>query len=73
MIIINGYLGRHRVKPGITGWAQIHGLRGETRTLDEMKQRVQFDLHYIERWSILLDLRILLMTPFTVLSLRNAY
>lgn len=71
--IINGYLGRHRVKPGITGWAQIHGLRGETQTLDEMKQRVQFDLHYIDRWSVLLDLRILLMTPFSVLSRHNAY
>ena len=71
--IINGYLGRHRVKPGITGWAQIHGLRGETRTVDEMKQRVQYDLHYIDRWSILLDLRIILMTPFSVLSRHNAY
>ena len=71
--VINGYLGRHRVKPGITGWAQIHGLRGETRTVDEMKQRVQFDLHYIDRWSVLLDLRILLMTPFSVLSRHNAY
>ena len=71
--IINGYLGRHRVKPGITGWAQIHGLRGETRTLDEMKQRVQYDLHYIDRWSVLLDLRIILLTPFSVFSQQNAY
>lgn len=71
--IINGYLGRHRVKPGITGWAQIHGLRGETRTLEEMKQRVQFDLHYIDRWSVLLDLRIILLTPFSVFSQQNAY
>jgi putative colanic acid biosynthesis UDP-glucose lipid carrier transferase len=71
--IINGYLGRHRVKPGITGWAQIHGLRGETRTLDEMKQRVQYDMHYIDRWSVLLDLRIILLTPFSVFSQQNAY
>lgn len=71
--IINGYLARHRVKPGITGWAQIHGLRGETHTIDQMKQRLQYDLYYIENWSIMLDLRILLMTPVTVLSLRNAY
>ena len=51
----------------------MNGLRGETRTLDEMKQRLQFDLHYIEHWSILLDLRIILLTPFTVLSRQNAY
>ena len=67
------YSRRHRVKPGITGWAQIHGLRGETRTLDEMKQRVQYDLHYIDRWSVLLDLRIILLTPFSVFSQQNAY
>jgi putative colanic acid biosynthesis UDP-glucose lipid carrier transferase len=53
---------RHIVKPGITGWAQINGYRGETETVDLMRKRVEFDLHYIKRWSIGLDLRILLRT-----------
>jgi putative colanic acid biosysnthesis UDP-glucose lipid carrier transferase len=50
------------VKPGITGWAQVNGCRGETRTLEEMRRRVELDLEYIEGWSLLLDLRILLRT-----------
>jgi Undecaprenyl-phosphate glucose phosphotransferase len=60
--LIDGYLGRQRVKPGITGWAQVNGCRGETRTLEEMRRRVELDLEYIEGWSLLLDLRILLRT-----------
>ncbi len=71
--VINGYLSRHRVKPGITGWAQINGFRGETQTLDLMRQRVQYDLYYIENWSILFDLRILVMTLFVGFVHRNAY
>ncbi len=71
--VINEYLSRHRVKPGITGWAQINGFRGETQTLDLMRQRVQHDLYYIENWSILFDLRILMMTLFVGFVHRNAY
>lgn len=71
--VINEYLSRHRVKPGITGWAQINGFRGETQTLDLMRQRVQHDLYYIENWSVLFDLRILVMTLFVGFIHRNAY
>jgi putative colanic acid biosynthesis UDP-glucose lipid carrier transferase len=70
--LIDGYLARHRVKPGITGWAQVNGYRGETDTLEKMQRRIAHDLHYIDRWSPLLDLRILIRTLFVVLS-RNAY
>ncbi len=61
---IDGYLSRHRILPGMTGWAQVNGLRGETETLDKMQRRVEHDLAYIEDWSLLLDLRILLRTSF---------
>lgn len=60
--LINGYMLRHMVKPGITGWAQINGWRGETDTLDKMEKRIQYDLEYIRNWSVFLDLRILLLT-----------
>jgi Undecaprenyl-phosphate glucose phosphotransferase len=71
---VEGYFARHKVKPGITGWAQIHGWRGETDTVDKIMQRVQHDLYYIEKWSILLDLYIVVMTPFTLFSKsENAY
>ena len=71
---VEGYFARHKVKPGITGWAQIHGWRGETDTVDKIMQRVQHDLYYIEHWSILLDAYIVLMTPFTLFSKsENAY
>ena len=70
---IRGYFGRHRVKPGITGWAQVNGLRGETRTLEQMEGRVQHDIYYTENWSVLFDIRILIMTVFTVLFGKNAY
>lgn len=59
---IDAYMQRHRVKPGITGWAQIHGLRGETAALEKMQRRIEFDLYYIEHWSMWLDLRILAAT-----------
>ncbi len=65
---IDAYLARHRIKPGMTGWAQIHGLRGQTRTVDEMRRRVEFDLDYINRWSLKLDILILLRTPFVLFS-----
>ena len=60
--LIDEYLARHRVKPGITGWAQVNGLRGETDTLEKMQERVRYDLHYIENWPLALDLRIILRT-----------
>lgn len=71
--LIDQYLGRHRVKPGITGWAQIHGHRGETETVEKMRARVEYDLYYIDHWSLWFDLRILLMTPFVGFVHRNAY
>jgi Undecaprenyl-phosphate glucose phosphotransferase len=71
--IIGQYYARHRVKPGITGWAQIHGYRGETDTPEKMAKRVQYDIYYIDNWSLLLDLRILVMTLFVGFINRNAY
>ncbi len=65
-------MARHRVKPGITGWAQIHGYRGETDTLEKMHQRVRLDLEYINNWSLRLDMWILIRTPFALLC-ENAY
>jgi Undecaprenyl-phosphate glucose phosphotransferase len=71
---VEGYFARHKVKPGVTGWAQINGWRGETDTVDKIMQRVQHDLYYIEKWSILLDLYIVLMTPISLFSKsENAY
>jgi Undecaprenyl-phosphate glucose phosphotransferase len=69
---ISLYARRHNVKPGITGWAQVNGLRGETDTDDKMHRRVEHDLHYIDNWSLWLDLRILLLTVFSRKSHRNA-
>src|SRR5919107_1433985 len=60
---VRGYIARHRVRPGITGWAQINGLRGEVDTLEKAKRRVELDLNYIENWSLMLDLEILIRTP----------
>ena len=71
---VEGYFARHRVKPGMTGWAQINGWRGETDTIDKIMQRVNHDLYYIEHWSILFDLYIVLMTPVSLVSKNeNAY
>jgi len=70
---IDAYMQRHRVKPGITGWAQIHGLRGETETLEKMQQRVKYDLYYIEHWSIWLDIRIIARTVIGGWGGKNAY
>lgn len=70
--LIPGYMLRHSVKPGITGWAQINGLRGETDTPDKMQRRVEFDRYYITHWSLLLDVTILLKTIPTMISGRNA-
>lgn len=65
---IRAYMARHRIKPGITGLAQISGCRGETETLDKMQKRVEIDLNYINNWSLWLDIKILIKTPFTLFS-----
>ena len=70
---VETYMLRHRVKPGITGWAQIHGYRGETDTLEKMAKRVQFDLYYIKNWSLWMDLQIILWTAFRGWTGSNAY
>jgi Undecaprenyl-phosphate glucose phosphotransferase len=70
---IRGYFARHKVKPGITGWAQVCGLRGETEAIGKMKARVDHDIYYAENWSLLFDLKILAMTAIVVLFQRNAY
>ncbi|MEL6421085.1 MAG: undecaprenyl-phosphate glucose phosphotransferase [Pseudomonadota bacterium] len=71
--VVDGYFARHKVKPGITGWAQINGWRGETDTREKIEKRVEHDLYYIENWSILFDLYILAKTPFSLLGNKNAY
>lgn len=71
--VVDGYFARHRVKPGITGWAQIHGWRGETDTQEKIQKRVEHDLYYIENWSLLLDLWIILKTPLSLVANKNAY
>ncbi|MGO9983718.1 MAG: undecaprenyl-phosphate glucose phosphotransferase [Rhodomicrobium sp.] len=71
--LVEDYANRHRVKPGLTGWAQVHGFRGETSAPGMMEKRVQYDLEYIENWSLWLDLKILIMTPLFGLFRRSAY
>jgi Undecaprenyl-phosphate glucose phosphotransferase len=70
---VRGYFARHKVKPGITGWAQVNGFRGETDTVEKIKARVEHDVYYAENWSLLFDLRILLTTAFIVLFQKTAY
>ncbi len=70
---IDAYMQRHRVKPGITGWAQVNGLRGGTDTLEKMQKRVELDLYYIEHWSLWLDIRIILLTLVRGWRDKNAY
>ena len=71
--VIGGYFARHKVKPGITGWAQVNGLRGETKTVEAMERRVALDTYYAERWSLLFDVKILLLTPFVCLGGKNTF
>lgn len=71
--LIKGYMLRHKVKPGITGWAQINGWRGETETLEKMQKRVECDLHYIRNWNIWLDIKIVFLTVFKGFLHKNAY
>jgi exopolysaccharide biosynthesis polyprenyl glycosylphosphotransferase len=70
---VDGYFARHRVKPGITGWAQVNGWRGETNTQEKIQRRVEHDLSYIENWSVLFDLYILTLTPLALAKTENAY
>ncbi|MBN8503893.1 MAG: undecaprenyl-phosphate glucose phosphotransferase [Burkholderiales bacterium] len=71
--LIKAYMVRHKVKPGITGWAQVNGLRGETETVEKMRLRVEYDLEYLRNWSLALDLQIIVRTVRLVLFDRNAY
>ena len=71
--LIKGYMLRHKVRPGITGWAQVNGLRGETDTLDKMRDRIEYDLVYLRNWSLSLDLWIILCTFRSVLVRENAH
>ncbi|WP_320150909.1 undecaprenyl-phosphate glucose phosphotransferase [uncultured Tolumonas sp.] len=71
--LVESYMKRHKVKPGITGWAQVNGLRGETDTLDKMEKRVQYDLWYIDNWSLWLDMKIIFLTIFKGFINKNAY
>lgn len=70
--VVAEYAARHRVKPGITGWAQVNGWRGETDSVEQIQKRVEHDLFYIERWSLTLDIKILFRT-FFVLTGKNAF
>lgn len=70
---VDGYFARHRVKPGITGWAQVNGWRGETDTHEKIQRRVEHDLYYIENWSVIFDFYILSKTPFALARGENAY
>lgn len=71
--LVESYMQRHKVKPGITGWAQVNGYRGETDTLDKMQKRVEYDLWYIDNWSLWLDLKIIFLTVFKGFINKNAY
>ena len=72
--LINSYIVRQLIKPGITGWAQVNGLRGETTNLDKMVKRVEYDIWYIENWSFYLDLKILFKTIINmIVGEKNAY
>jgi Undecaprenyl-phosphate glucose phosphotransferase len=71
--VVDGYFARHKVKPGITGWAQINGWRGETDTQEKIQRRVEHDLYYIEHWSVFFDLQILAATPLALFKTENAY
>jgi putative colanic acid biosynthesis UDP-glucose lipid carrier transferase len=64
--LVKSYMVRHKVRPGITGWAQVNGLRGETETVEKMKARIEYDLDYLRNWSLSLDLRIIWKTIFVV-------
>jgi putative colanic acid biosynthesis UDP-glucose lipid carrier transferase len=71
--LISGYMIRHKVRPGITGWAQVNGLRGETDDLEKMRRRIEYDIYYLNNWSLWLDLKILLRTLWIVIRDEHAY
>ena len=71
--VVQEYFARHRVKPGVTGWAQVSGWRGETDTHEKLQRRVEHDLYYIDNWSLMFDLYIVAMTPISLISGKNAY
>jgi Undecaprenyl-phosphate glucose phosphotransferase len=71
--VVDGYFARHKVKPGVTGWAQVNGWRGEVDNAVKIRERVNCDLYYIENWSLMLDLYILAITPFKLMNTDNAY
>ena len=71
--VVDRYAARHCVKPGITGWAQVNGWRGETDTVDKIRRRVEFDLYYIDNWSVWFDLHIIMKTFIAVFRTDNAY
>ncbi|MEO0329060.1 MAG: undecaprenyl-phosphate glucose phosphotransferase [Pseudomonadota bacterium] len=71
--VVDTYIARHKVKPGVTGWAQVNGWRGEVNSKEKLEGRVEHDLYYIENWSLLFDLYILAITPFKILNTENAY
>jgi putative colanic acid biosynthesis UDP-glucose lipid carrier transferase len=71
--VIKGYMIRHKVKPGITGWAQVNGFRGETESVDKMKARVEYDLDYLRNWSLALDLWIIFKTALLVVRDKEAF
>jgi Undecaprenyl-phosphate glucose phosphotransferase len=71
--VVDGYFARHRVRPGVTGWAQINGWRGEIDTQEKIRRRVEYDLDYIENWSVLFDVKILALTPFRLFDKTGAY
>ena len=71
--LISSFSRRHNVKPGITGWAQVNGYRGDADTLEKMQRRLEHDLYYIDHWSLLFDLRIILLTAFSREAYVNAY
>lgn len=71
--LISGYMVRHKVKPGMTGWAQVHGFRGETDTVDKMQRRVEYDIDYLKKWSLGMDLKIMLMTLLKICCDKNSY
>ena len=71
--VVDGYFARHKVKPGMTGWAQVNGWRGETDTHEKLERRIEADLYYIDNWSISFDLYIIAMTPFALIAGKNAY
>jgi putative colanic acid biosynthesis UDP-glucose lipid carrier transferase len=70
---VKRYMVRHKVKPGLTGWAQVNGLRGETAQVEQMEDRIRRDLEYIKNWSPMFDIRIILMTVVMIFRDKNAY